>query len=124
MGTIHSRRKPCISKVATLTAQIYTPPLDMRLYTACPLTQLPPVLHLPHDKLSVNLSVALFRCLRLVGGGWTEQIKVQPELLKVAQYLYEIGSVLCAPVRFVAAFRALHGMSSCRARSSLPWLIN
>ena len=108
--------RPVQGKVATLTALVYTPALDMHLYTACSLSLSPPVLHLPHDNISVDLSVALFRCLRLVGGGWTEQIKVQPELLKVAQFLYErnwVGSVRSCPLCRCLPGTPRHVVMSC-----------
>ena len=114
--------RPVQGKVATLTALVYTPALDMHLYTACSLSLSPPVLHLPHDNISVDLSVALFRCLRLVGGGWTEQIKVQPELLKVAQFLYErnwVGSVRSCPLCRCLPGTSRHVVMSCRVITPL-----
>ena len=68
---------------------VFSDVLDMSFYTSCPGFGASSPLRLPHDQPSVDLSVTLFRCVRLVGGGWTERIKVDPQLMSVARHLYE-----------------------------------
>ena len=68
----------------------------MSFYTSCPGFGALSPLRLPHDQPSVDLSVTLFRCVRLVGGGWTERIKVDPQLMSVARHLYE-RNILASP---------------------------
>ena len=86
---------------------VFSDVLDMSFYTSCPGFGASSPLRLPHDQPSLDLSVTLFRCVRLVGGGWTERIKVDPQLMSVARHLYE-RNILASP-RTCPLCRALPG---------------
>ena len=83
------QRRPVQGKLASLQQRVFTASLDPHFYTSCSTLPASSILRLAHDPHTVDLSATIFRCVRLIGGGWTEQLKVQPEYARVAQFLYE-----------------------------------
>lgn len=73
-------------KVASLCSQIFGPALFAGWYTECV-----PLAHwrswcLPTDRRVVDLSKVLYRCIRAIGGGWTEQLHVDATLPNIAEH--------------------------------------
>ena len=72
-------------KVASFPQQVFGACLNAAWYTACV-----PLLTwrcwcLPTDAAAVDLSRVLYRCVRAIGGGWTEQLHVDPALASLAE---------------------------------------
>ena len=104
------RKRPVQGKIAAMQGCVFSDVLDMSFYTSCPGFGASSPLRLPHDQPSVDLSVTLFRRVRLVGGGWTESINVDPQLMSVARHLYE-RNILASP----------RTCPLCRALAGTPW---
>ena len=76
---------PTQGKLASLKGLIYTHALDIRAFTSCPVPPHLENLLLSQDKTgSVDISRALFRMHRAVGGSWTEYLKTDEELFRLA----------------------------------------
>ena len=72
-------------KVASLGLQVFGECLFPGWYVDCvPCPAWRPWC-LPSDGRSVDLSRMLYRCVRAIGGGWTEQLHVDPALLEIAE---------------------------------------
>ena len=72
-------------KIAREGTDLFCAVLHPRLYTAVPIPTRWQTLALPQDGEVVDISGFQFRCLRAVGGGWTEQLHSDPELLRLAE---------------------------------------
>ena len=71
--------------LATMKGLLYPHTLDIRAFTSCPVPPHLENLLLSQDKTRlVDLSRALFRMHRAVGGSWTEYLKTDEELLRLA----------------------------------------
>lgn len=98
---------------------VFTPCLDLCYYVQCRV--MPPWEHLllPGDnRLCVDLSKMLFRCLRAIGGGWTEQLHTDPELSCLADSWATsrvLTSIRICPLCSLAAGTPRHVVMNCPA---------
>ena len=77
--------KPVQGKVACMPRALFFPCLDVSSYTCCSVPERWRRFLLPGDLPgTVDLSKMLYRCLRAIGGGWTEMLHVDSSLAVLA----------------------------------------
>ena len=72
-------------KVASFPQQVFGACLNAAWYIACVPLPTWRCCCLPTDAAAVDLSRVLYRCVRAIGGGWTEQLHVDPALASLAE---------------------------------------
>ncbi|CAE7204856.1 unnamed protein product [Symbiodinium sp. CCMP2592] len=113
--------------VATQAQDIFGPTLDMRLFTQVPVPT--PWKHwlLPTDPDDgVDLSKFLYRCVRVVGGSWTESLKSDTDLARLASHWAEanqLDSMRTCPLCCSGAGTPRHTVMTCSGMRHLSNLL-
>eukprot|EP00435_Cladocopium_sp_Y103_P054069 s418_g17.t1 len=109
-------------KVASLQQEVFGASLFPGWYTQC----LPPISWrvwcLPTDHGALGLSKVLYRCVRAIGGGWTEQLHVDSDLGSLAerwQSSQNLPSIRTCPLCKTGPGTPRHVVMSCPAMRPL-----
>ena len=97
--------------------EVFGPTLDMKLFTQVPVPTSCKhwMLHTDHSD-GVDLSRFLYRCVRAVGGSWTESLKSDTELARLALQWAEanhLESMRTCPLCCVSAGTPRHTVMTC-----------
>ena len=113
--------------VATQAHEVFGPALDMRLFTHVSVPS--PWTHwlLPSDpRDGLDLSKFLYRCVRAVGGSWTESIKSDTELARLAAHwadTNQLESMRTCPLCTAGAGTPRHTVMTCAGMQHLSNLL-
>ena len=78
-------RRSVQGKLASIRRAVFTKCLELRWYTQIVVPQTWAAFKLPSDHSTVDLSKALYRCTRAIGGSWTEMQHSDPNMAEKAQ---------------------------------------
>jgi hypothetical protein len=79
------KQRPVQGKLGSMQSLVYTGCLDMRFYSNVAIPERWSFLLLPCDQTQVDLTGMLYRCVRAIGGGWTERLKSDPDIAPLAR---------------------------------------